>query len=145
MESPWGTCPWGGHLIKFTLKSISVEDAPLKTGNILVRCENRSGDPGWWSRWSCARGQLDPGCAAKNTRLMICDSWTSYRTHPPKRLDVWWCFSMLVVRSKGQTLSQIEASTFLEIGVALGGTFLSHFFQIREVCGTSLRIITLHV
>lgn len=36
------TCPWGGHLIKFTLKSISVEDAPLKTGNILVRPEVRA-------------------------------------------------------------------------------------------------------
>ena len=35
-------CPWGGHLIRFELKNITVKDAPEKTGNIMVRPEVRS-------------------------------------------------------------------------------------------------------
>lgn len=35
-------CPWGGHLIRFELKNIHVQDAPEKTGNIMVRPEVRS-------------------------------------------------------------------------------------------------------
>ena len=35
------TCPWGGHLIKFNLRSITIQNAPEKTSNILVRPEVR--------------------------------------------------------------------------------------------------------
>ena len=31
------TCPWGGHLIKFDFKGITLQNPPSKTGNIFVR------------------------------------------------------------------------------------------------------------
>lgn len=31
------TCPWGGHLIKFDFKGITLQNPPSKSGNIFVR------------------------------------------------------------------------------------------------------------
>lgn len=31
------TCPWGGHLIRFNLKGITIQNAPAKTSHVLVR------------------------------------------------------------------------------------------------------------
>lgn len=36
------SCPWGGHLIKFDLKGMPIQDAPEKTGNLIVRPEVRA-------------------------------------------------------------------------------------------------------
>lgn len=36
------SCPWGGHLIKFELRDILVQDAPTKSSNVMVRPEVRS-------------------------------------------------------------------------------------------------------
>ncbi|CAK9014352.1 unnamed protein product [Durusdinium trenchii] len=36
------TCPWGGHLIRFNLKGITIQNAPAKTSHVLVRPEVRA-------------------------------------------------------------------------------------------------------
>ena len=36
------TCPWGGHLIKFALKGLTVHDAPSDSSSVIVRPEVRS-------------------------------------------------------------------------------------------------------
>ena len=40
------SCPWGGHLIKFDLKNIQIQDAPEKTSNLIVRPEVRAAESG---------------------------------------------------------------------------------------------------
>ena len=35
-------CPWGGHLIRFNLKDLTIQNPPEKTCNILVRPEVRA-------------------------------------------------------------------------------------------------------
>lgn len=40
------SCPWGGHLIKFDLKGIQIQDAPEKTSNLIVRPEVRAAESG---------------------------------------------------------------------------------------------------
>jgi len=37
-----GSCPWGGYLIKFALKGLTVHDAPADSSKVLVRPEVRS-------------------------------------------------------------------------------------------------------
>lgn len=36
------SCPWGGHLIRFSVKHLVINNAPEKTGNVLVRPEVRA-------------------------------------------------------------------------------------------------------
>lgn len=36
------SCPWGGHLIRFSVKHLVINNPPEKTGNILVRPEVRA-------------------------------------------------------------------------------------------------------
>eukprot|EP00913_Durusdinium_trenchii_P002322 g2144.t1 len=36
------TCPWGGHLIRFNLKGITIQNAPAKTSHVLVRHQVRA-------------------------------------------------------------------------------------------------------
>ncbi|CAK9047962.1 unnamed protein product [Durusdinium trenchii] len=39
------SCPWGGHLIKFELKEITIHEAPADPANVMVRPEVRSLHP----------------------------------------------------------------------------------------------------